>query len=359
MVKVLQKLSKTGTKPLNNERARRPDKYGSNDGESVRALNAVNRYEKAKYLHALLHPYDVAALRMPVAMPNPIPIPTTTSYHIIKYNYDISTVRTAFKFQVPKLFSGGAPTYNIPMVYRNTSTSTTNYNNWATLGSIYAPVIPLSTKARVVGAEMRMRYVGKLIDQAGTIASAAMFGSSRVTTTVGTAQPMGSYAGVNLPDLSVIHQMTWFEIQNLTQDTLHRCVWAPGDYNDRDFNDAFIDDVSASNIAEGVHDLQWYVDVNGATIGSQVLIEIALIIENQISPSADIFAKNSVSKYRCESDELQPIVEQGMLERNNYSQDNNLFSIIKSLAIEGYHTAKEHIPALLKSGLKAFAAALI
>jgi hypothetical protein len=337
--------------------AMRPDNYPSDRAIAVKMAQGIHKESVAKYYAALLYPYELAIDRQPVAIPNMIPIPTTTTFHVKRTKYTISSGTVAhLKFQVPTFFSKTSTGYRIPTVFTCGDYSTTSSLNWYTVPALTFHV-PGSNKCRVVGAELRIRYVSKLLDQAGTIASGCTFGSNRGATYPNSTTVMTANDGALLPDLSYIHQMTWFESQNIEQDKVHRCVWLPADYNDRNFCKT-LEDTSATAHEGGTHDMNWYVKLDGFTSGSTFLLEVAYIIENQLEASDDIYPR--VSTVAIPSDKHHDtIIKEAMTQRNNGDLLGGLKSFVSDLWSDGWSAIKQHAPGLLGQGLSALAGILV
>lgn len=332
--------------------ATRPSNYGSS-ASVVSMLKSQQAVEKAAYYHALLQPYNAAIERLPVCMPNVIPIPTTTTFHILRKTITCTGYNVDLKFNCPYIFGNVTGFAQIvPIVWKSdTGGNSSSVANWYQF--MEAPVLPTSTKVRVIGAEMRVTYVSKLVDQSGYIHSAATFGSEAGSTDT-SGQSISIYQAP-LPDLDFANQMTWYEKQPVEQDSVTRCVWLPADFNDRNFAATKTFNAGVNVFTDKMyHDLQWYVRIQGAPSGLQFTVEVALILENQLNATNDVYAKSSSSLTVSQLNDVN-VINEGMLRRN----ENSLSSLISKLANSGFDYIKEHAESLLSSGFKYLAGALL
>lgn len=328
-----------------NGYGRRPDRYPGRGPMLDALLKQTRSHANAVYLSTLLYPYDVACARIPTSVPNPVPIPSTSTYHLKRFSRTTTATNEYYKFQVPKIFYYGAGSYAIPDFMFTTSPSV-NPANW--FSSNFAPILQQSRKTRVIGAECRIRYISKLIDQAGTVASACYYGDSAFV-----SQTAGVVSGSNaaFADVNFLQQMPWYERQPLAQDTLTRLVWLPVDFNDRDFNTTIDAQTGALAMLNAVHDMQWYVSVQGVPVGTELEIEIAYVLENQIISVNDVYSRNmSLPSVELGNNANQLAVHNALEHRNHYS--SKLSDSLSNLFSKGASYLGDHIEDLVSFGLK-------
>lgn len=335
----------------------RPSNYPSEDVTLKAVLRKLRAMELSAYYHALLFPYNFVQTRMPVALPNGIPVPTTTTYHLQKLTWADST-KTSVNFMArfpSKLARTQEPARGrVPTIFQCTATDTTPPSNWTS--TFIMSSLNDVRKARLVGMEFRVTYTGPLLEQSGTIESGMMFTNNigQLQTTLGTA------ANTNFicPNLEYIGQMSWYELQTINQGTTTRCVYIPVDYNDRNFYTSHENTSLLDVINDLYHDMTWFVRCTGFGATAKFLLEVAYIWENQIDPVQDVFPK-FVSHAALDSMKHDAIIEKGIEVRNNSGFLDKLSSSLGNLASKGLSYLGDHAETLLQGGMKALASILI
>lgn len=332
----------------------RPDAYPSekNDDpqETYSYVRRLLKLQQINYYHALLHPYAVCVNRSPVSLPMEIPIPTITTYNLRRFDLTADTSGVLkLRFQVPKRYAPGI--YQPGQAYY-TYGAATSAINWTRFAN--PPTLVNAIKARNIGTEFRITYVGKVLDTAGTIESMASYTSSANLYSNGVI-PFGASLTefTTNPDIdSYGHQMPWFQRDPVEPGKIVRCIWAPSDYTDRDFQTNYSVSTTAL-LEESSSDMEWFVLIKGVQPNAPFLIEIANIIEQQFISQQDVYARNSSILTEKHIDS-KAIVEEGLSNRSS-SYHTSVSDSLKTLASKGIDYLKTHGADIAGWGLKTLA----
>jgi len=331
----------------------RPDQYPSNNRSAVSYVRAAQAVEKARYFYALLNPYASCIERLPVVVPSVISIPTTPTYHIQRKTLITNANDVHIRF-CPILRPIKLPSSNAPYLSTYIATSggsTESPFNW--VGFLNHPLFPNMTKGRLVGCELRIRYVGTVLNQAGTIESAMTFGDDTGERNVPGSTMASTYT--DLPDLNMIHQMTWYERQEISREAVTRLIWVPVDYNDRDFHNPDVNSPSAGSTYPNIAaDVCWYAKISGLATAQPILIEVAEIWEQQLNPTQDVYSRTTVSSIEPNAVSSK-VIGQALAVRNNSNFIEQSASAISKFASSGIDYVSQHAGELAKMGLSALA----
>lgn len=289
-----------GKNSYKRKNRKRPDlvrvKYGQSAPEYYALLA---KQANLAFLSSLLNPYEAAIERLPCAIPSAIPVPTTSVHFIHRTTVTVPSSGSIYViWMMPKAFEtnygvGYLPNYlalsadgTVGTFYpTNTATTPVICSN-----KIYLPASS-ANKSRLVSAEMRISYVGKVVDQSGFYQSAVSFNSGVVTN----AYNNGVNAlGVEPPDWASLQQAPWYRIEPVTSGSLHTCLWVPTDYNDMNFYDVVDRAAGTTHQSAEFHDVQWNFQASGLTVGTKIVLEVASNWEVQLPSNLDLYARHQV-----------------------------------------------------------------
>lgn len=274
---------------LKKPKAKRPDikrdKYKQLTPNYYRILQQESNLA---FLSALVHPYETALERRAVAIPATIPVPTTSQHMIYKGSFAVpASGNFELLWVCPKsnIFKTSDPSTNdTTIVYLKSTTADT-------CTSIVTRPNFKTNKARLVSSELRVRYLGKAIDQSGYVHSAVQFRTIKTWCQIGSGVIDPLIYAAFTPS-STLSAAPWYSKQVLTPGAIHSCIWAPMDYNDMNY----YEDASSGALYPQVetHDMNWNVNGVGLTAGTTIEVEVAMNWEVQMKATDDVYPRKTV-----------------------------------------------------------------
>jgi len=314
----------------------------------VNTITDEQRIANFNYISSLINPYEAAITRTQAALPTVIPIPTTSMHLIEKATLTCQSTGTfRLMWTMPKtLEKNPASGY----LQRNTFVSTDGF--WYPMGGAPGTIemnYPLSSanKVRLVSAELRITYIGTVLDRAGYIHSATSFNKGYTKYSIVTAPGNG---GATEPDWQSLQQAPWY-ISEAVSDKVHHCLWVPTDYNDMNFYEVKDVQGSTADYLPPCHDVQWNIQVNGAKSGSPFLVEIASNWEVQLPSDQDIYARTNVrpniniqaaEELRNNVASRNPKIDSNVSQALN-ANNKTLEAIAEAMAVESPQEAKNRL----------------